>query len=283
VAGFISAIRATLTEMVGGDDSAPPRLPAGLPEAVLPAARDGVMLLIAYQGPGYAQLYCDRLRRFVGRRGVDDAMFCEIARLMAMRMSYHDPIRIAQLKLAEPKSASRPPVVDTRRFRADEIVSALPEIAGDPLLWALECIGCSHRTIAMRFSTATWWSTRRLMIESSLRRWRLLSVRYATERVWVERWLHMIDRALTTRPDAVAAIVQTATMIEGYGTGYRNGLSAWHQIIDGLAKPCFDGTLQLSDLTAAIARARAAPHDPKGDQLRKVIAELRDRGRAEAA
>ncbi|CAN5495478.1 hypothetical protein BH11PSE4_BH11PSE4_32250 [soil metagenome] len=283
MAGFISAIRATLTEMVGGDDSAPPLLPAGLPEAVVPAVRDGVALLIAYQGPGYAQLYCDRLRRFVGRRDVDDAMFCEIARLMAMRMSYQDPIRIAQLKLAEPTRLSRPPVVDTRRFRADEIVSALPEIAGDPLMWVLECIGCSHRTLTMRFSTATWWSTRRLMIESSLRRWRLLSVRYAGERVWVERWLHMIDRALTKRPDAAAAIVQSATMIQGYGTGYRHGLSAWHQIIDGLAKPCFDGVLNLPDLTAAIAQARAAPHDPKGDQLRKVIAELRDTGQAKAA
>jgi hypothetical protein len=283
VAGFISAIRDTLTELVGHDDSAPPRLPVGLPMVVIPAVRDGVALLIAYQGPGYAQLYCDRLRRFVGRPGVDDIMFCEIASLMATRMSYQDPIRIAQLKLAEPKSMGRPPVVDTRRFRADEMISALPEIAGDPLMWVLECIGCSHRTMAMRFSTATWWSTRRLMIESSLRRWRLLSVRYETERVWVERWLHMIDRALIKRPDAAAAIVQTATMIEGYGTGYRNGLSAWHQIIDGLAKPSFDGKLHLSDLTAAIARARATPHDPKGDQLRKVIADICDSARARAA
>jgi hypothetical protein len=283
VAGFISAIRDTLTELVGHDDSAPPRLPAGLPEAVIAVARDGVALLIGYQGPGYAQLYCDRLRRFVGRRGLDDELFCEIARLMAMRMSYQDPIRIAQLKLAEPKSMGRPPVVDTRRFRVDEMVSALPEIAGDPLMWALECVNCSHRTIAMRFSTATWWSTRRLMIESSLRRWRLLSVRYGAERVWVERWLHMIDRALTKCPDAAAAVVQTAAMIQGYGTGYRHGLSAWHQIIDGLAKPTFDGTLHLPDLSAAIARARTVPHDPKGDQLRKVIAELRAGARPRAA
>jgi hypothetical protein len=283
VAGFISAIRDTLTELVGHDDALPPRLPAGLPEAVIPVARQGVALLIEYQGRSYAQLYCDRLRRFVGRRGVDDALFCDIARLLAMRMSYQDPIRIAQLKLAEPNSPGRPPVVDTRRFRADEIVSALPEIAGDPLMWALECIGCSHRTIAMRFSSASWWSRRRLMIESSLRRWRLLSVRYAGERVWVERWLHMIDRALTKRPDATAAIVQTATMIQGYGTGYRQGLSAWHQIIDGLAKPTFDGTLDLPDLSAAIARARATPLDPKGDQLRKVIADIRDGARARAA
>ncbi len=58
-------------------------------------------MLIEYQGAAYARLYADRLRRFVGKPGVDEAMFCEIARLMAMRMSYQDPVRIAQLKLAE--------------------------------------------------------------------------------------------------------------------------------------------------------------------------------------
>ena len=71
----------------------------------------------------------DRLRRFVGKPGVDDAMFCEIARLMAMRMSYQDPIRIAQLKLAELDGAGDPhaaPADDVRKFRLDELVEALP-------------------------------------------------------------------------------------------------------------------------------------------------------------
>jgi hypothetical protein len=283
VADFVSTIRTTLTELIGKDESAPPRLPEGLPVAVQAVARDGVDLLIEYQGPGYAQLYCDRLRRFVGRRGVDDGMFCAIARLMAARMGYHDPIRIAQLKLAEPKQPGHPPVVDTRRFRLDELISALPEIAGEPAMWALECVGMPHRTVTVRFSTATAWSVRRLKFESSLRRWRLLSVRYEMERQWVERWLHMIDRALTKQPDATAAVIETASMIEGYGTGYRHGLAAWHQIIDGLAKPVFDGALWLPDLSAAIAEARTAPHDPRGDQLRKVIAEIRGRASAVAA
>jgi hypothetical protein len=274
LAGFISAIRATLTELMGRDETAAPRPPQGLPTAVHLVARDGVALLVNYQGPGYAQLYCDRLRRFVGRRELDEDLFCEIARLMARRMSYHDAIRIAQLKLAEPVAPGRP-AVDVRRFRVDELASALPEIVGEPLLWALEHISCSHRTVAMRFGKNGWWGIRRLRLESWLRRWRLLSVRYATERAWVERWLHMIDRALTKQPDAAAAIIQTATMIEGYGTGYRHGLAAWHQIIDGLAKPVFDGVLQLPDLSAAIAEARKTPLDPKGDQLRKVIAEIR--------
>ena len=43
----------------------------------------GIERLIDYQGAGYAQLYVDRLKRFVGRRGVDDVLFGEIARLMA--------------------------------------------------------------------------------------------------------------------------------------------------------------------------------------------------------
>jgi hypothetical protein len=276
VAGFITVIRNTVAELAGRDDAPPARLPAGLPEAVKPAALNGVAVLVEYQGQAYAQLYCDRLRRFVHRRGVDDALLAEIARLLAIRMSYHDAIRIAQLKLQEPANRARR-AVDVRRFRLDELVSALPEIAGEPLMWLLECISCSHRTVPIRFSTASWWGVRRLMIESSLRRWRLLSVRYSMERAWVERWLHMIDRALTKQPDAVAAIVHSATMIEGYGTGYRHGMAAWHQIIDGLAKPVFDGTLVLPDLSAAIAEARHVPRDPKGEQVRKAIAEIRAR------
>lgn len=283
MADFIAAIRATLTELTGRDGSAPPALPAGLPDAVEPLAAEAVARLTGYQGPGYAQLYCDRLRRFVGRHDVDDALLCEIARLMADRMSYQDAIRIAQLKLDEPLARGRPPVVDIRRFRLDELVSALPEIVGEPVLWVLERLGLTHRTVAMRFSTASRGGIARLKIESSLRRWRLLSLRYQTERVWVERWLHMIDRALTRQPDAALAVVQTATMIQGYGTGYRHGLAAWHQIIDGLAKPVFDRTLRLPDLAAAIAQARSAPQDPQGEELRKVIARIRTRGCAEAA
>lgn len=275
MAGFITVIRATLAEMTGHDDATPPALPAGMPDAVRPAALDGVALLVTYQGPRYAQLYCDRLRRFVGRHSVDDALFVDIAELLAQRMSYHDAIRIAQMKLHEPVNRARPPVVDIRRFRLDELVSALPQIAGEPLMWALDCISCSHRTVPIRFSTATWWGVRRLRVESSLRRWRPLSVRYAVERSWVERWLHMVDRALTKRPDAAYAIVQTATMIEGYGTGYRHGMAAWHQIIDGLVKPALDGALPIADLAGAIARARAVPRDPKGDQLRKAIGDIR--------
>lgn len=276
MAGFITVIRATLAELAGHDgDDAPAVLPPGIPDAVQPVARDGVALLVDYQGPKYAQLYCDRLRRFVGRRGVDDDLFSEVAELLARRMGYLDAMRIAQLKLQEPANRGRPPAVDVRRFRLDELVSALPEIVGDPLMWLVDGVSCAHRTVPIRFSAANAWGVRRLRMEASLRRWRPLSVRYAIERDWVARWLHMVDRALTRRPDAARAVLQTATMIEGYGTGYRHGMAAWHQIIDGLVKPALDGTLPIADLAGAIARARAVPRDPKGDQLRKAIGDIR--------
>jgi hypothetical protein len=106
-------------------------------------------------------------------------------------------------------------------------------------------------------------------------------VRYAKERAWVERWLHMIDRALTKQPEAASAIVQTATMVQGYGGAYRGGLADWHAIIDGLAKPTFDGVLPLKDLAGAVAEARAAAlPDPRQAALKRTIAEIRARALA---
>jgi len=56
-------------------------------DVVVPVASDAIHMLIEYQGTSYAQLYVDRLKRFVGRRGLDDAVFAEVAGLMAARMS----------------------------------------------------------------------------------------------------------------------------------------------------------------------------------------------------
>jgi hypothetical protein len=103
-------------------------------------------------------------------------------------------------------------------------------------------------------------------------------VRYTKERAWVERWLHMIARSLTKQPQAAPAIVQTANMIQGYGSVYRHGLADWHAIIDGLVKPTFDGMLPLSNLAGAIAEARtAAMPDPRQVALKRKIAEIRAR------
>jgi len=276
----MSSLRYLFADLIGEDDDTPPSLPEGLPAAVTAAASEAIHLLIDYQGTGYAQLYVDRLKRFIGRNGVDDAMLAEIARLLAARMSYEDPIRIAQLKLAGLDEASGAAATssDVCKFRIDELVGALPAIVADYILDALDWVGWAHKPVSIRFSTASRWGIRRLKIEAGLRRWRLFSVRYAKERALVERWLHMIGRSLVKQPTAASEIVQTAAMIRGYGDVYRQGLADWNAIIDGLAKPTFDGVLALPDLAGAVAEARAAAlPDPRQAALKRKIAEIRAR------
>ena len=78
-------------------------------------------------------------------------------------------------------------------------------------------------------------------------------------------------------------MVQTATMVQGYGAAYRQGLADWHLIIDGLAKPTFDGVLALPDLAGAVTEARdAAQPDPRQAALKRKIAEIRARATASA-
>ncbi len=284
--GILSSLRYLFADFIGEDDDTPPFLPEGLPAPVMAAASDAIHLLIDYQGPSYAELYVHRLRRFVGKQGVGDAMLADIARLMAVRMAYEDPIRIAQLKLSElnqaPGNRARL-AVEVRKFRLEELIGALPAVISEYLLDALDWAGWSNKQVSIRFSTASRFGIRRLKIEAGLRRWRLFSVRYAKERVWVERWLHMIDRSLTKQPAAAHAIVQTATMIEGYGDVYRQGLADWNAIIDGLVKPTFDGVLALPDLGSAVTEARAAAiPDPRQTALKRKIAEIRARASAGA-
>jgi hypothetical protein len=282
--GILSSLRYLFADFIGEDDDTPPFLPEGLPEPVMAVASDAIHFLIDYQGTSYAELYVHRLRRFVGKQGVDDAMLAEIARLMAVRMAYEDPIRIAQLKLTELDQASGNPVrpaVDVRKFTLEELIGALPAVVSEYVLDALDWAGWTHKQVSIRFSTASRFGIRRLKIEAGLRRWRLLSMRYAKERVLVERWLHMIDRSLAKQPEAAPAIVQSATMIAGYGDVYRQGLADWNAIIDGLVKPTFDSMLALPDLGTAVTEARAAAlPDPRQSALKRKIAEIRARATA---
>lgn len=281
--GILSSLRYLFADVIGEEDDAPPSLPEGLPEIAAAVVGDGVHLLIEYQGTSYAQLYVDRVKRFIDRPGVDGTMLCDIARLMAKRMAYEDPIRIAQLKLAE-LDAGRPPSVEVRMFRFDELIGALPAIAGEPVLDALDTVGWRHKRVSIRFSNASRVGIGRLKLEAALKRWRLYSIRYAEERAWVERWLHMISRALVKQPRATPAVIDSADMIAGHGDPYRHGLADWHAIIDGLAKPTFDGALPLADLAGAMAEARAAAEpDRRQVALKRAIAEIRARTLAAAA
>jgi hypothetical protein len=281
--GLVSSLRYLFADFLDEEDQTPPFLPDGLPQEAASIVSDGIHLLMDYQGASYARLYVERLNRFIGKQGIAPAIFCDIARLMADRMAYEDAIRIAQLKLAEYRDSGIPSA-NVNKFRFDELVDALPAIAADPVLMVLDRLGWTRQRVSIPFSTTSNWGIRRLKVEAWLRRWRMFSIRYGQERAWVERWLHMVNRALVKQPQAVPAIVETATMVQGFGDPYRQGLADWHAIIDGLAKPTFDGVLPLTDLASAIAEARAAAMpDPRQAALKRAIAQIRARAQGTGA
>lgn len=276
--GIVSSLKYLFADFLDEVDTTPPYLPDGLPDGAIRIVSDGIHQLMDYQGATYAQLYVERLARFVDK-GLAAETYCEMARLMAERMAYEDAVRIAQLKLAEYRDSNGEIIsTDIKQFRLDELVDALPEVAADPILTVLDYVGWTRQRVSIPFSTASRWSIRRLKMEAWLRRWRLFSIRYGQERQWVERWLHMIARAMMKQPAAVEAVVATASMVQGYGDAYRQGLADWHAIIDDLAKPTFDGVLPLTDLAGAIKEARAAAMpDPRQASLKRAIAQIRAR------
>jgi hypothetical protein len=281
--GLLSSLRYLFADFLDEQDTTPPGLPGGLPDSVSSVASDGISLLMDYQGAAYATLYIERLQRFTGRVDISPAMLTEIARLLGTRMAYQDAIRIAQSKLAQfDQTGVRS--VEIVKLRFDELVDALPAVAAEPVLTVLGRLGWLHKQVSIPFSTASRWGIRRLKLEAWLRRWRMFSIRYGEERVWVERWLHMIARCLAKQPQSVPAVIQTASMVQGYGDAYRQGLADWHTIIDTLAKPVFDGALPLADLAGAIAEARAAAMpDPRQASLKRTIAQIRARALGTAA
>src|SRR5260370_11188501 len=123
----------------------------------------------------------------MGRPGVDEPMLGEIARLMAIRMSYLDPIWIAQLKLQEFETDRADSTADVKRFRLDELIGALPAAVAEPVLDALEWAGWTHKSVSIRFSAKSRWGVRRLKIEAGLRRGPQLSAPYAARGALVGR------------------------------------------------------------------------------------------------
>lgn len=259
------------------------RLSARLPEDVVPIVSDAVNSLIDFQDPDYALAYLDRIGRYVGPIGITVPNLPELAQLLSDRMHFEDPIRIAQLKLLDAGGASA--VSDERstdrleRFRWDEVIPMLPPKAAAPALdifRRLRLARLTRRSVTLRFSSKTRLSLRKLNWLAALRITRPFSERFKKERVWVERWLHMVDRSLVKQPEATVAIIRTANLIKGHGDVYQNGLAEWNVIIDRLVKPTCDGDLPLSRLGEAIGEAReAAGSEYDQGRLQSAVEQLR--------
>jgi indolepyruvate ferredoxin oxidoreductase beta subunit len=258
-----------------------------LPVVAEAVALEGVRRLVDYQGTDYANLYLDRLERFVDKPGVDGPLIRELARHLAVRMSFEDTIRVAQLKLREGRvdrlrqesKAGGRDIIDVTEFLKpgpEEIFSLLSPKMGRGVLRFLGWIGWKEKSFPMRVQTTRFGGFLRLKLLSKLRGRRPKTLRYADEQEWIENWLSLVERTLAMDVNAAREVVETARLVKGYGDTYKRGHTNWDRIAKEVVEPFLAGDMPGSQFADAVLQTRlAALADPDGARLGAVIEAVR--------
>src|SRR5579875_3274600 len=174
-----------------------------LPLVAQEIAIEGVRRLIAYQGVGYAQLYLSRLRAIndvdqtVGGQG---KLVCDVARHLAVRMSFEDIVRVAEAKISPERlrriaqdelHAKDEPfsVHDFLKPGIEEMTQLLPPIIARPILRLAErwkWFGRIH--LGMRINVTSVSGYLRFLLLAKLKWLRPYGIRYRQEQEQIESW-----------------------------------------------------------------------------------------------
>ena len=244
------------------------------PAASLDIVEEGIRRLTAYQDRSYAALYLDRLK------GIDVALVRDVARYLAVRMSFEDVIRVAQAKTSrdrlervrsEVRAKPHEPLEITEHFKPgnEEIAAILPPFAARWLM--------ARRPfhISMHVRSTTVWGFARLRFLAGLRWWRPHSFRYIEEQAEIEGWLGQIRAATPLGVELAREIAELARLVKGYGDTYKRGLGNYHRIAAEVVAPALAGKMTARLAADAVANARvAALADPEGESLSRTLAAI---------
>jgi indolepyruvate ferredoxin oxidoreductase beta subunit len=270
-----------------GDSELEARAKRMLPVVAAGIATEGVRRLLDYQGPPYAALYLDRLEKFAGEPAADAPLIRELARHLAVRMSFEDTIRVAQLKiksgrvgrLRQESKVREQDLIDVTEFLKpgpEEIFSLLPPSLGRAVLRFIHRIGWSEKSFPMKVRSTRVGGFLRLKVLAALRGWRPHTLRYADEQAWIEHWLDLVERALAVDISVAREVVETARLVKGYGETYKRGHANWNRIVADIIEPFLAGRLPAAQFSDAVLQARlAALADPDGARLSSVIEAVR--------
>ena len=255
------------------------------PVTSLDMVEEGIKRLTAYQDRSYAALYLDRLDTIQALGSAE--LLREVARHLAVRMSFEDVIRVAQAKTsaervarvrAEVRAKDQEPLEVTEHFKPgiEEIAAILPPALARRLLGWGERSGRLGKTyFSMHVRTTTILGFARLRLVAGLRWWRPRTFRYVEEQAEIERWLGQIRAAAPLGIDLAREIAESARLIKGYGDTYRRGLGNYRRIADEVIGPALAGRLTARAAADAVANARvAALADPEGESLSRTLAAI---------
>jgi indolepyruvate ferredoxin oxidoreductase, beta subunit len=279
-----------------GDAGETPAVPGGLEHeaarfgAAAGIVSEGLRRLVAYQDTAYARLYLDRLTGIAEadtRAGAQGRLTHEVARHLALRMSYEDVIRVAEAKIAPERVArivaqmgARPgepvAIVEFLKPGLAEMCSVLPSSIARPIIATAERRGWIdklHWGMEVRTNSVSGYL--RFLMLAKLRRFRSRSYRFAQEQAAIEAWLALIIAA-AAKSDALALeIADCARLIKGYGDTLRRSAANYAAIERQVIEPILAGIIPLAPGVDAVASARvAALTDPEGESLAKCLAEI---------
>jgi indolepyruvate ferredoxin oxidoreductase beta subunit len=266
---------------------------AGMPAVARDVILAGTRRLAAYQDAAYARLYIDRLARVRTadeRAQAGGRLLRESARHLAVRMSYEDVIRVAQVKIDPARLAriaaeagARPgePVTVTEFLKpgVEELCSILPPAIATRILAAAARRGLVDRLHwGMEVDTTSISGFLRFWALAKLRRWRPRSYRFREEQGAIEAWLGLILEAARLSGELALEVAECARLIKGYGDTLKRGAGNYRVIEARVIRPVLAGSIPLARGLDAIASARAAAlADPEGEALVRCLAELEEK------
>ncbi|MBL8340715.1 MAG: indolepyruvate oxidoreductase subunit beta family protein [Rubrivivax sp.] len=195
---------------------------------------EGLRRLVDYQDPAYAALYLDRLESLAAAA---PTLRADLARHLALWMSYEDTIRVADLKTrgsrferVRDEVRSQPDqllhIEEYLHPRLQEIADTMPAALGRWLLRSggprrlVQYLGERGRTVR----TSSLRGHLLLAAVAGLRRWRRGTLRFQLEDRRIEAWLADIRAALARDPALAQEIVRCQRLVKGYGDTHERGL-----------------------------------------------------------
>jgi indolepyruvate ferredoxin oxidoreductase beta subunit len=265
---------------------------ARMPQAAQDVLIEGVRRLAHFQNDAYAALYLKRLAPVAeadGKAGCGGSLLREVARHLAVRMSFEDLIRVAEAKIDparvariadELKAKPGEPfhVVEFLKPGIDEMCQVLPPWLARRVLRLSARRGWLDRVhVGMEVKSTSISGYLRFWILAKLRGWRPYSHRYHEEQAAIDSWLAQVLGGARISPTLALEIAECARLVKGYGSTHKRGISNYQMIETRVIRPALDGRLPLERACDAIASARtAALLDPEGEGLIRCLDELDD-------
>jgi indolepyruvate ferredoxin oxidoreductase beta subunit len=250
---------------------APPRKAESLQEVL----EVSMARLRDYQGESYANLFRERISPF---EKIDPKLAAEVARHLALWMSYEDIVRVADLKTRATrfervrkevgaKDGEPVVVIDFLKPGVEEFASLLPPSLGKGIThWAEKNGKLDAYNVGMHIKTSGILGYLLVRSLAWLKPWRPHSYRYAEEQQLIERWLARVREAAARSLPLALEVAECARLIKGYGETHRRGKANFLAIFDALVEN--PATADPAEQAKAIRKAReAALADPEAKAL----------------